>query len=283
MLYRNPEYKLIVAGEEYEPVGNSDLRPEQTISGEIGLQQALTENLTIDLTGYFRDIKDLTGTRTDKIRTFGGAGSYYQFVNSDFGFVRGIVFSLNKRFSNHWGATLDYTLQSAKGNASDPKTVADQRKNGEEPEVQLVPLNWDQTHTINITFNYSAGEWGFSMIGQYGSGFPYTPSQSENLTKLLTNSLLKPSTFNVDLRAFYELKFSEDYRISFFARVFNLFDIKNQQDVYKDSGTADFTLAEYLRRQENAPEIVNTIDDFYRNPTYYSEPRRLELGFTFSY
>ena len=283
LLYRNPEYKLIVAGEEYEPVGNSDLRPEQTISGEIGLQQALTENLTIDLTGYFRDIKDLTGTRTDKIRTFGGAGSYYQFVNSDFGFVRGIVFSLNKRFSNHWGATLDYTLQSAKGNASDPKTVADQRKNGEEPEVQLVPLNWDQTHTINITFNYSAGEWGFSMIGQYGSGFPYTPSQSENLTKLLTNSLLKPSTFNVDLRAFYELKFSEDYRISFFARVFNLFDIKNQQDVYKDSGTADFTLAEYLRRQENAPEIVNTIDDFYRNPTYYSEPRRLELGFTFSY
>ena len=45
----------------------------------------------------------------------------------------------------------------------------------------------------------------FSFIGQYGSGFPYTPSQSENQTKILTNSLLKPSSFNADLRAYYDI------------------------------------------------------------------------------
>ncbi|MBN1300025.1 MAG: TonB-dependent receptor [Melioribacteraceae bacterium] len=282
LLYRNSEYKLPIAGENAGIVGNADLRPEQTISGEIGLQQAITDDLTIDLTGYFRDIKDLTGTRADIIRMFGGAGSYSQLVNSDFGFVKGIIFSLNKRFSNNWSGTIDYTLQSAKGNASDPNAVAEQRSRGEEPEVQLVPLNWDQTHTVNITFAYSAEAWGFSLIGQYGSGFPYTPSQSENLTKILTNSLLKPSLFNADLRAYYNLTLF-DLNLNIFARVYNLFDIENQVNVYNDSGTADFTLAEQLRRQDGSLELVNTLDEYYRNPTYYSEPRRIELGFSISY
>lgn len=277
LLYRNTEYKLAVAGENLGIVGNADLKPEQTISGEIGLQQALTDELAIDLTGYFRDIKDLTGTRADIIRLFGGAGSYSQLVNSDFGFVKGIIFSLNKRFSNGWAGTIDYTLQSAKGNASDPNAVAEQRRDGNEAEVQLVPLNWDQTHTVNVTFSYAQNGWGFSFIGTYGSGFPYTPSQSENLTKLLTNSLKKPATFNLDMRAYYDIQF-DWFKINLFARVYNLFDIRNETDVYTDSGTADFTLAEQLRREDNSLEYVNSLDDFYRNPTYYSEPRRIEVG-----
>lgn len=282
LLYRNTEYKLPVGGENLDPVGNADLKPEQTISGEIGLQQAFTEDLSIDITGYFRDIKDLTGTRADIIRLFGGSGSYSQLVNSDFGFVKGIIFSLNKRFTNNWSATIDYTLQSAKGNASDPNAVADQRKDGVEPEVQLVPLNWDQSHTVNVTFSYSQENWGFSLIGQYGSGFPYTPSQSENQTKILTNSLLKPASVNADLRAYYDLVFG-DFRFSIFARVYNIFDVSNEDNVYNDSGTADYTLTEQLRRRDGSLELVNSIDEFFRNPTYYSEPRRIELGMTIYY
>ncbi len=282
LLYRNHEYKMQISGENLPTVGNSDLKPEQTISGEIGLQQALTDDLSIDLTGYFRDIKDLTGTRADIIRLFGGAGSYSQLVNSDFGFVKGIIFSLSKRFSQGWAATIDYTLQSAKGNSSDPNSVADQRRNGQEAEVQIIPLDWDQAHTVNVTFSYANGPWGFSMIGQYGSGFPYTPTQSENLTKILTNSLTKPATFDMDLRAYYDIMIS-DFKLNLFARVYNVFDIRNEVNVYGDSGTADFTLAERLRRQDNSLELVNSIDDFYRNPTFYSEPRRVEVGLSFSF
>ena len=28
--------------------------------------------------------------------------------------------------------------------------------------------------------------WGFSLIGQYGSGYPYTPTLSQNVSTLLT-------------------------------------------------------------------------------------------------
>jgi len=282
LLYTNPEYKFGDGTQNLGVAGNPDLRPQQTISGEVGVQQALTDELTFDLTGYFRDIRDLAGTRADEIRLFGGSGTYSQFVNSDFGFVKGIVFTVDKRLSNNWAATIDYTLQSAQGNASDPDATRNQIAGGEQPEVQLVPLNWDQAHTVNVTFTYAdnINSWGFSLIGQYGSGFPYTPSFSANISNLLINSELKPSFFNMDLRAYKDFIFGE-FRLSIFARVFNLFDTLNELNVYNDSGTADFTINEFLRRNDGNPNrIVNSIDEYYRNPTFYSEPRRIEFGAT---
>ncbi|MBZ0180478.1 MAG: TonB-dependent receptor [Melioribacteraceae bacterium] len=280
-LYQNPEYKFGYGGATNLGIaGNPDLKPEQTISGEVGVSQALNDDLTIDLTGYFRDIKDLTGTRTDEITIYGGGSTYSQFVNSDFGFVKGIVLTLNKRFSNNWSASINYTLQSAKGNASDPAATRNQLVGGEQPEIQLVSLNWDQAHTVNLTFNYAAENWGFSVIGQYGSGFPYTPTQSINISKLLTNSEIKPATYNLDLKAYYDLDLF-GYKLSLFTRVYNLLGVENQVNVYSDSGTADFTIDEYNYRFRSTPEIVNTLDEFYRNPSFYSEPRRVELGASF--
>jgi hypothetical protein len=86
----------------------------------------------------------------------------------------------------------------------------------------------------------------------------------------------------VDLRA------NKDFRVwgttlTVFARVFNLLDAKNQLQVYANSGTADFTLDEYLARRQGLPPVVNTIDEYYRNPLFYSEPRRVEMGFTVSW
>lgn len=280
-LYENPEYKFEYGTGNVGVAGNPDLKPEQTISGEIGLQQALTDNITIDVTGYFRDIRDLTGTRADEIIIFGASSRYSQYVNSDFGFVKGVIFSLTKRFSDGWSATVDYTLQSAKGNASDPAASRNRLISNELPEIQLVSLNWDQTHTLNATFTYASEDnWGVSFIGRYGSGMPYTPSQSINISKLLYNSETKPAYYNVDLRGYYDLQIYDNIKASFFCKIYNLFDVRNEMQVYNDSGTADFTLTEYLRRISGKPAIINSLDEYYRNPTFYSEPRRIELGFS---
>jgi len=68
-------------------------------------------------------------------------------------------------------------------------------------------------------------------------------------------------------------------------RVFNLLDIRTQYGIYNDSGTADYTLSEYLFRERGIDKVLekynlNTIDDYFRNPTFYSEPRRIEIGAT---
>lgn len=281
LLYVNPEFKFGAGTGNLGITGNSNLKAQQTISGEVGVQQAFTDDISIDLTAYFRDIRNLAGTRADEIRLPGGSASYSQYINSDFGFVQGIVLTVTKRLSQNWAATLDYTFQSAKGNASDPAATRNQIAGGEQPEIKLIKLNWDQTHTVNATFSYASDDdWGFSLIGQYGSGFPYTPSSSLNLSTLLTNSELKPGSINVDMRAYKDFVFG-DFRLSLFARIYNLFDIRNEVNVYNDSGTADFTIDEFLRRNDDNPDkLVNTLDEFYRNPTFYSEPRRVEVGAT---
>lgn len=279
-LYQNQEYKFGAGTGNLGIVGNPDLKPEQTVNGEVGVQQALTDDISIDLTGYFRDISNLTGTRADEILMFDGTESYSQYQNTDFGFVKGIVFTLTKRLSDNWTATVDYTLQSAKGDASDPAQLRNQLVSGEVPELQLVRLNSDQTHTLNVTFAYSSpARWGFSIIGQYGSGFPYTPLESLNISTLLTNGEVKPATYNVDLKAYKDFLFDK-FRLMLFARVYNLFDIENQINVYNDSGRADFTMEEFIDRQRNLPPLVNSVQDYYTNPTFYSQPRRIEVGAT---
>ena len=282
LLYTNPEYKFGAGSGTGSGTGNlgiagnPELKPQQTISGEVGFQQAFSDDISVDVTMYFRDIRNLAGTRADEIRMFGGTATYSQYSNSDFGSVIGLVFTLTKRLSNNWAATIDYTFQKAKGNASDPAATRDAISGGKQPEVQLVRLNWDQTHTLNFTFSYDTPDmWGFAFIGRYGSGFPYTPSYSLNVSSLLTNTGLKPATFNVDLRAYKDFMI-DPFRLSFFLRINNVFDIRNQDKVYDDSGTADFTIQEFLRR--NTTPIVNSVSEYYRDPTYYSEPRRVEFG-----
>lgn len=282
LLYSNPEFKFGAGTTNIGIAGNPELKPQQTISGEVGVQQALTDDITIDITAYFRDIRNLAGTRNDEIRIFGGSASYSQYANSDFGYVKGIIFTLNKRFSSSWSASIDYTLQQAKGNASDPNATRNQLAGGELPEIQLIRLNWDQTHTLNTTLSFASPDnWGFSLVGQFGSGFPYTPRQSINIGALLQNSELKPSSFNVDLRAYKDFVFG-DYRVSIFTRVYNLFDIRNQVNVYSSTGTADFSDEERQRLNDSEPDfLVNSVREFFRNPTFYAEPRRVELGATF--
>ena len=279
-LYQNPGYKFGPGTGNLGIAGNPDLKPEQTISGEVGVQQALTDDLKFDITGYFRDIRNLTGTRADEIILYGGSARYSQYVNSDFGFVRGITLTITKQLSNGWSATLDYTLQTAQGDASDPAAIRNELASGIQPEVQLIPLNWDQRHTVNLTFGYvSSDNWGFSLIAKYGSGLPYTPMQSVNISDLLTNSELKPSSVDMDVRAYKDFMVGS-YRLSIFARVYNLLDALNQLNVYNDSGTADFTEEKYVQDQQHLPAIVNTVDQYYTDPSYYSEPRKFEVGFS---
>ncbi len=50
--------------------------------------------------------------------------------------------------------------------------------------------------------------------------------------------------------------------------------------MFTTTAAQQITIDEYLRRREGNPELVNTLDEYYRNPTFYSEPRRIEVGAT---
>ena len=261
-------------------IGNPDLEPEKTISYEMGLQYELDTFSAIDMTLYFRDIRDLTGTRTDVIFTHNGA-TYFQYENSDFAFVKGLVLSYKKNFINGFSATFDYTFQQAKGSASDPFDAYNASVANQYPEVYVIPLNWDQRHTINATLYYDSDFWGMGLIGKFGSGQPYTPILNNGSSNLTTNSRIKPFTWNVDVRSYFNI--SKSANMKFYINVFNLFDHLNHVNVYDDTGRADRTLYESQALDQNTDQLINTIGDWFDNETFYSSPRRIEIGFRYDF
>ena len=118
------------------------------------------------------------------------------------------------------------------------------------------------------------GDYIASFIGRLGSGLPYTPSLQNQRTGL-ENSDNKPAIFNVDL---YITKYLDigSYKLSVFAKVFNLFDTANELDVFGDTGRAGYTLE--LTRNQEAPRGVNTLEEFFTRPDFYSAPRQIIVG-----
>ena len=282
LLYRNPHFKLGSGTGSQGTIGNADLDPEFTISGEIGMKQQISSEAVLDITVYFRDVRDLTGTRAEEIEVFGGAATYSRLINSDFGFIKGIILSLRNRFKQGLNYTLDYTFQVAKGTASDPNAAQQALAAGNRPEVQLVPLAWDQLHTVNGTVSWVAESWGVSFITNFGSGLPYTPRATSDVSALRENSGTKPTFWNVDTRFYKDFDLFST-KLTFFLRVFNLFDRLNQLNVYNDSGRADYTTELDRARANNPTMYFNTLEEWYNNASYYSEPRRIELGFMFNF
>lgn len=276
-LFTNPEFEVVGGGAANTTMGNGDLEPQKTVSYEIGLQQQLADDIAIDVTGFYKDIRNWLGTEI--IKTYNG-DMYARYVNRDYGNVRGITFALKKRYSNYVSATFDYTYSVAEGNASDPNQTYYDQQSGREPEKQLIPLNWDQPHTLNLWISISKPKkWGISVIAQYGSGLPYTPvSQNlqgfQQLGTTFQNSNRKPARFNVDLKLHRDIYYN-NIVFSLFMNVYNLFDIKNEDYVFSDTGRATYSLTPTYTTDRPGP---NSISDYFIRPDYYSAPRSVRLG-----
>ena len=57
-----------------------------------------------------------------------------------------------------------------------------------------------------------------------------------------------------------------------------MFDIRNETGVFNDTGRAGFTIDEALALATRPAQRVNTVDQWFTIPTFYSEPRRIEFG-----
>ncbi len=280
-LYRNPYFRQSAAGVS-GPFGNADLQPQKTIKGELGLQQQFGNDISVDVALYFNDIRNLNGTAF--IQQFFDGRAYTKFVNTDYALVRGLTISVNKRFAGGFNFGIDYTFQVAQGNASDPQAAAFAiQANPENPilPTQLIPLDWDQRHTLNITAAYTIEGWELSSIMRYGSGFPFTPDLNapfDILTRgsrgeIVTNSRLLPATFTVDVRAQKIFKIS-NYDLGFFVQVYNLFDADNQIGLFPFAQlTPDLVL-----RNTTVASSVNSPSAFLRQPQNFAPPRQILSG-----
>ncbi|MDZ7268977.1 MAG: TonB-dependent receptor [candidate division KSB1 bacterium] len=281
-LYSTPEFEIYPTqyyGSTPPPertpnvIGNAALKPQHTAIYEIGLQQQLGEAFALDLTAYAKDIRNLLGTEI--LYTVTGI-RYARYINRDYGSVRGFTVSFEKRRFNGLAATVDYTFQIARGNASDPNSAYLDVQANREPNKELVPLEWDRTHSLNVTL--TAGDparHSLGVIGKFGSGLPYTPT-AQNVRTGVENSERRPNFINFDLYVSKNVR-RAGLQSTVFVRVYNLFDRKNELQVFSDTGRANYSLSALTGGTILG---LNTAQEYFTRPDFYSEPRQVIAGVT---
>lgn len=243
---------------------------------ELGLQQVLPYDIKLDANMYYRDIRNLIGVEI--VNTY--YGSYYsRFINKDYGNVRGLTVSLDRRMSDLFSISLDYTYQNARGNASDPYSAIYYYQSNLEPEKQVRPLDWDQRQTVNLIL--TAGNPTDLLVSAnigYGSGFPYTPDVVLERSRFL-NEGTKPTTWNFDLRAERQFEIAGT-NIGAYVLIYNVFGIKNEYGIFPSTGRATRDLLGEQQWRELVGDKV--FDDYISDPSRFSGPRNIKVGVNFS-
>lgn len=223
-------------------LGNSALRPETTTSYDVGVVQALGAGFTLDVSGYYKDVKNLI-QQADFIDDRAGyqVSSYF---NLDYADIRGFRLALNKRRGALSGS-INYQYSYATGksaNATAATPIFNRDTTGVVTnDLRNVPtrdiiLDFDRKHNLVISATYVTREnWGPLIAGMHPlsgmtlsvfstarSGRPYTsPSDIR-----LINTETTPAEFNTDLRITKTVRSFFGVPANFYFEVFNLFNNK---------------------------------------------------------
>jgi outer membrane receptor for ferrienterochelin and colicin len=288
-------------------VGNPDMAAEKTIAYEMGFDAQLSDIFAFDLTTYYKDIYDLSGTRTVQ-----AIPSYSMYYNVEYARVMGAEATFTKQLNDFWRAAASYTYQIAKGTAS---TATAEYSRGYALQIDY-PLDHDMRHSASLDFALAfpadfifipMRDFEGSLIGRYSSGLPYTPTDSRGNRIADENSGRMPSTFSIDSRLNKSLRFGR-IQMNIFCDIFNLLNNDIVTTVFGATGTAndrgqriveggfssglrigdayyhparDFNHDGYLTQGEMYESYMAAYNDRYTIPSYYGSSRKIRFGISF--
>jgi len=289
-LYNDADYKMQSGGGN-RLIGNPDLKPEKTVHYEIGLQQQLGNDIGLDLTLFYKDTRDWVGS-SPLYKTVSPAIGYSKYVNKDYSNVYGMTLDLEKRFSRFFSARVYYAYQMAEGTYSNPNDAFDNVYNSGDPEEErlaLIPMNWDQHHTLNAYATMSTRGWTFTATLKYQSGRPYTPAISKAevtggaaFVGWTTNSQRIPASSSLDIRMLKSIPIGA-LRLQIYAVGYNVLDQRGVRGVFGSTGQPDYDsniAADYHGYRSNR---IGSYNEQLRRPDYYQPPREIQLGFSIEF
>ena len=231
-------------------VGNPDLKPTRNIQYELGLNRAITRDIRLTVTAYYKDVFNMSQSE----RIFIVPQPYDVYKNLDYANVKGMEVTLSKRPRRFLSFNLSYVLQFAEGTNSD---YIDQyefhSRNPTDPVTGLPrvfpqsvnPLDFDRRHSVVAQVDWrfpddfdviALRDFGVNVISEASSGLPYTKRDYRGNRVGTTNQYRKPWTYNTDLTVDKSLDIL-GREINFFLQVFNLFDRINVINVYPATGS----------------------------------------------
>jgi len=235
-------------------IGNYNLDYKKTVQYSFGVKYAMSEDYSVDISGYFKDEFDKVSSSNVRV----GGLVRQQYRNADYGRSRGFELLLEKRGGGYVNGSVSYVYAFAFGKASeaarewqDPYDIA------REP-LSEAPLDNDVRHKFNANVQIFVpstvkprlfglpipNAWSMAIISRIESGKPFTPDPlypnitTETGEDIQRNSLRMPSIINFDV------KFTKDFKFvgldwSYILWVENVFDSRNVVEVYTKTGRPD--------------------------------------------
>ena len=265
--------------------GNYNLNYQKTVQYSFGVKYAMTENYSIDFSGYFKDEFDKINRASVTLNNL----RYQQYRNTDYGRSRGFELTLEKRGGGYVNGLLSYSYAFAFGKASEASRAFGTPFELSREPLSEAPLDNDVRHSLkgSVQF-YIPGTvkprlfgvaipngWSLSIQALIESGRPYTPERSHPGISptvgvdIQRNSLRKPSVVNFDIRFNKDFKFV-GMEYSFILWVENIFDSKNVNSVYANTGRAD--------TQQNRDRVIYGGTEYDRNPGNWDFGRQIRVG-----
>ena len=291
--YQTPQYYYMYMNMEgdvssgYPLLGNPDLEPEQTMSYELGLDHLIGDNFRVDVTAYYKDITDLVATRSN-FKVAGNAVTYFE--NDDYGTVKGVDVRLEKLpVAGYLTGSVSYGYMVAKGIGSTAMDAYYSYLTSMDDTLAPLtsyPLDYDQRHTMTAVVDYRVpSNWGLNLVGRYGSGLPYTVTDESG------NRLGDWNAGRLDANYTVDMKFNKDFRVgtgslmaTFFVEVDNLFNRRNERDVYSRTGEADDDGNQMVPTLGVSVEDIQYWDNLFDyDPQNYSPPRTVRTGLEFNF
>lgn len=290
-------------------------RPTRTTNYELGFSQQLGDAFSIDITGYYKDIKDQLNYRIIKVDKSSPYSDYASFTNGDFATTKGIELTFNMRRFKNVLVNANIAFQDARGTGSNPSSnagIVGSPLDGVTvftPQY-ISPLQFDYPMRGNLNVDYRFGNetevpsylrmFGVSALVRFSSGHPYTLGtgglNAEGDARFrqpleALNTSLTPNQLYFDLRIDKTFQIMDKLSANVYVFVINLFNIKNETDVHLKTGTASDNGDIY-----NPDTVSKNIANYgqlyrdaelafyqYNNYGFYSGPRQVRLGLRFEF
>jgi len=277
-------------------LGNPRLRPEVTSSYDVGVAQGLGEGFTLDVSGYYKDVRDLIQRAVYSSKQ----GSYSTFANLDYADIRGFRIAFAKR-SGMLTGTLSYTygVATGKNGSSDGYQYPTLYESGEskDPIPQDILLDFDRTHNLvaNLGFNTPQG-WGPVLFDAYPferitiavtsfarSGRPY----SSWINTLVKMNKRAPGEYNTNLKITKQISRFFGTSASLYLEISNLFNtrIYDYTAVFNPDPNNQYNLQKYTVMYEKGQDITYYEDETHPGfpvnqefRIYSNSPRAVQFG-----
>jgi len=275
-MYQNNSF--VISPTPYESyLGNPQVNPEMQVNYEVGLWQVLNDYMDLEVALWYKDYYDLS---TVNIVTTYNQVRYGLYGNKDYGNARGLEVKYKARVGQ-LTSEINYTLQYTRGNADNPIFTFSRAGNSQDPIPTLIPMSWDQRHTLNVTLGYNTAKYGATAMAWMGSGTAYTYSPIDqnplNRVNLYPNNSSKPVHYSVDLQAFYDIGVLWGAKLRWTLRVYNLFDRLNENNVNANTGRTNQAIIRPQDRLGHWSDF-STYEERIYSPANWSAPRLVKLG-----